>query len=478
MHALRLYHCLLVICVFSFLSFTFAQSPTPSPTPTPTCTKVIDIARSTYFTQIEYMRRGLDRLAAYTMYVKFIEQLSTLASAQAQTEFSFGNYCLPNKELEELADIATNTLHTTLKLEEYIKVTNASVPILTRESWPALPEDRTVAMTEWILTELYLMESMEKFVNATRIHFPNEMDVVYDPYTDDACTSYNSSFTNLNITTRTAENMTISMLSMVSVLINMGANATKALQLMQHNTALCYVGTRCLKKNEHELQIPLTYMQVYGRQAARLSQNNSLVAKPGIDPNFISLHGERLTHLLSGYQSGGQLPPYFISSYGTLIGVQSDWKAVSDELQTMQLAEASLSKPLILTDGASTSGESSLDLFVRWAKKHLMGSSDYKRQAKHTVRNSGPCNGTWEYIDSVPYNVSVLEQCCAELCKSGADVLQEPAATDFRTGCCFRCNQIHCPLDETGDDLVDLITFNITFPPYGNAPNGSTPVMI
>lgn len=481
------------------------------------CTTVLTAAKSAYDTQIRFMRRGLPLETAKSLYAEFIANLATKAWETGPMGSPFGDVCLPDEYLDQLQN-ENGTLLRSVSIDAEIAGTGAQVPLMTDNQLDSLAYPTNTADSYWAQTSAYLMEDIPLALNISRLHFPSESTVRVDPYQDDACYQFEQRYNITGLSTVKADVWTATVFSLVLTLIDMGANATKAVQLLKHAAAYSYVGMRCKGLQKSELDVPTYFLKAYARQSAWLSKNKSVVVSKDASAMSLMLSEPELIQLLSSYSSGGSLPRTIITANGHLQNMTYNWTSSADATETSRKAAQGYPNADRYFETVESSVNAAISASIA-TKNDLAFSISRKLQRKRPFRaisemndrvlravsglKSNPrasrkilglkeeevevfelipsirqtCGSGWVFF-SRPGVPNWTEQCCASICIIAAQGLSQTDAALFTEECCNACNEYSCTGGEqaAAEGAADIV--GIELPPYGGNGNESVPVMI
>lgn len=490
---------------------------------TGSCTTVLTAAKSAYDSQINFMRRGLLAETTKSLYAEFIANLVVKAWETGPIGTSFGDVCIPDVYLSQLQD-SEGRLLSALSISTEILNKNLKVPLMTEEQLDATNYADDLPEEFWSSTSAYIMGHIPLVVNVSRFRFPDEGDVRVDPYQSDACYQFQQKYNTTGYSQINADSWTANSISLVLKLIERGADATKALQLLKHTSAFIYVGMRCTGMQKSSLMIPTIFLREYARQSGALSQNLVGVKNNDVDPMKLLLSQHSMIDLVTTFASDGRLPETVICSNGHLKNISYDWTSVADAEKTFEDAKedlpdktmhyrtvesainaviaAVLAKTNDLTFTISRVSKNSMNWPLRpvsgataplsqtdtvpqqrhalFSKRELSLRRDklnfkWGRDLEVAVRQT--CGSGWEFF-SISGVTHYTEQCCATICIDAAVGLPPTDASLFTTECCGGCSEYSCLTSEQAAAEGAAAVVGIELPPYGNSENESIPIMV
>lgn len=485
------------------------------------CTTVLTAAKAAYDSQVDLMRRGLTAETSTALFAEFIANLAAKAWETGPMGAAFGDICIPQLYLDQLQN-ENGTLLASAAIESDVEDSSAKVPLMTKEELAglALSFPPSQIDSEWTLTSAYLMEDIPLVINVSRLILPNEGAIRVDPYKEDACFQFEQRYSTTGLSTLTADVWTSHVLSLVLNLIDMGANATKAMQLLKHSTAYTNMGIRCYGTEGSQLPIPMVFLTQYARQSAWLSQNNSVVLRKDLTATNLQYANREIVGLMSSFSSGGRLPETVIAANGQLKNMNFNWTSSTDADKTFRetkeclperedyykTVESSINAAISAVIANENDLAFSISRTVKeqkpfWpisnlgnrlgeatesiksalkATRALLSTPDeespaYRVVLPTTVRQS--CGAGWDFFDR-PGVTEWTEQCCATICISAVASLGPPIAAMFTESCCDACNEYVCAGGEQAAVEGAATTVGVELPPYGQIGNESIPVMI
>lgn len=487
--------------------------------PTLSCTTVLTAAKAAFDTQIDFMRRGLMAETAVSLYAEFIANLAAKSWGTGPVGSPFGDVCIPDPYLAQLQD-ENGTLLAAAAIDNEIADTGAIVSLMSKAQLANLTYPTDTADSHWLLTSEYLMEDIPLVVNISRLVFPDEGIIRVDRYKADACIQFEQRYSTTGLSTISADNWTANVLSLVLNLIDMGANTTKALQLLKHATAYTSMGMRCYGVQKSELQVPMVFLTHYARQSAWLAQNSVAVLDKDATATRLLFGKREMIHMLTSFSSSGRLPKTIITANGHLQNLTFDWVSFVDADATFKIASDALPEKEVYYKRVESSINAAIsatiakenDLAFSISRRLTMqkpfwpvsgmGSSlgqvkDYLRSVSratrrllgipaHEARDSfvdlpvsirQTCSTGWEFF-SRPGVPNWTEQCCASICTSIAESLPPSIANLFTEACCDACNEYDCTggAQAAAEGAADIVGIELL--EEGGYVNQSIPIMI
>lgn len=486
------------------------------PTISGTCTTVLTAAKAAYDSQIDYMRRGLSAETAVSLYAEFIANLVAKAWDTGPMGAAFGDVCISDTFIDQLQD-ANGSILASSAIDDKIVQENAEVALMTKEDLEGLSYAAGAADSEWALTSSYLMEGIPLMINVSRLVFPSEGAIRVDPYQSDACYQFEERYSTTGLSTLSADNWTANVLSLVLNLIDMGANATKSLQLLKHTVAYTTVGTRCYGVQGSELQVPMVFLTAYARQSAWLAlNNNEPIQRKDLTASSLLYAKPEMVRLLSSFSSGGRFPETVVTANGNLRDLNFGWTSSTDADETSNVLKEILPEPEDQARRVESAVNSAISAFIankndlsfsisrtvkvskpfwpisglgiRWgeatesiksATRRLLGIPDEEAtivslDLPTTVRQQ--CGANWLFFLR-PYTFWT-EQCCGPICITAVEGFPPLIAALFTEACCDPCNEYNaCTGGEVAAAEGAAEIVGIELPPgYGD--NESIPLMI
>lgn len=422
----------------------------------------------------------------------FVNALLVHAEKTGTRSFPISETCISESFIYTL-QFANGSLHTNAELEKEIIDSDVNVPLLSHEQFPG-DTSEGIGEEEWNRTAAYLMETRDARINMSLVTLPSELTIRCDPYTETTCEEL-SKFPNPSNLNISAETLTTQMTSLVSHLVARGANATKATQLLLHNTAYVYLSTRCHKDKTAELGVPLSFAAEYGRLVASLTNGNTLkdAAKQGLSYKQVQKCLPKQIDVLSGYASAGSVPEKIVAVSGKL-------EEFVLKLERSEVEDGSLtaSRQVMCKQWERTRVHGACMSMMR-AVELMRQSVPFRRQdhedpistemaacvaalkepsegSKITVRAvsrmDNLCEPGYNYVPGMTDgDEDVISNCCADICVHGVEGLQFMAGREFMRSCCRTCNQVSCEregeLDAREQERIKQFTLDV--PPYGTA---------
>lgn len=480
-----------------------------------TCETLLSVAKRAYGGQIDYIRRGLTTATASCLLTDFLNALVVRSEKTGTRKDPLGETCISTSFLNTL-QFENGSLHSSAKLEMEIVNNNVSVPLLSHDQFPG---DTSVGIAgeEWNRTAAYLSHTRDSRVNTSLLTLPSELTIRCDPHTTTTCAEFNDKFPNpLNLSV-SAKSLTTQMTALVSGLIARGANATQATQLLLHNTAYVYLGTRCHKEDAAKLKVPLSFVREYGRLAGKLAKGNMVAdsGKQGLSYKQVQACLAEQVDVLSGYASAGSVPEKIVGITGRLeeFVLRLERREVEDDVLTrtrrrmckrweetrvhggcVYLADAvevARRRAWVVREDNESGVGTGVDGCRAALAEGWTGTgtgTETETVVRVSVRERELCGEGWRYVEGMAgQGEAEIGNCCAEICVVGAVGLGSLAGREFMTGCCRNCNRGSCRKDggegegehDVGaEEKERLSQLTLEVPPYGTAEGLTRMIMV
>lgn len=426
-----------------------------------------DALKDAYYAQVELIRRGLPKIVV-----------------QAEYAYATNYICMRDSYFRERQDMSSFQVYPAvwykmyhsnyfaryaIKYIDYLKTWKPNINFLTFTKYPELPDmtadEQAMVDAHWQTTYSEMANPPRIFFSYSAFSFPRNIDILYDPNRNIACSEYQK-FGPVDVPEAMNARLFLIITLVSAIEISyMGGDKNALTQLFRHIVSYFFNGVRCTRKEGAGIYIPLNLQNYYTRYLAYLYADivnpNSVAA---ITKEAVEQVYEGEISSLTSYNSWGNVEYATLQTSNSVPKIYNSISTILTSTSKYGELTSASARQLVrqgIVSNSSLRTSSGYSFVYRNSTGTLSNLANLVNSSTHSVS----CYGHFFYMPREKPVQNLLEHCCAMPCDIWGFVSGYQAGSPFDE-CCTRCNQFYCPPDTPGDE-DNVVKTEILIPEFG-----------